>query len=89
MMAKEWKDFVVNPHGLIIGKKERFNLQHPEGKIVTKDLFQRGTEIIEAVEIGEVGSITIWTTTKVWCIRNERGYEKLIYLPRNPPAENA
>jgi len=40
----------------------------------------------EAMSIGDFGSVTVWTKRRVWCIRREGSMEKLVFLPRHPPA---
>jgi hypothetical protein len=85
MITKEWKDFVLAPVGSFIDNVEdRFNLPGG-GRLVTLGIVEQFGDKFEAMEITELGDITLWTTSKVWCIRKEPRLEKLIYLLRNPP----
>lgn len=41
---------------------------------------------LEEMEVGEYGSVTIWTKHRVWFVRSEAGrLETLKYVPRHPP----
>ena len=83
MITKEWKDFILSMLGTIGNVRDRFDLQR-EGRLVNRELLEKFGDKFEVMEITDLGNITVWTTSKVWCIRQEAGLEKLIYLPRNP-----
>jgi hypothetical protein len=85
MTTSEWRDFVISVGQPIRSVEERFNLEGG-GRSVRRELFEQYGDKFEVMEITDLGGITIWTTTKVWCIRTEQRLEKLVYLPRNPPA---
>ena len=84
MITKKWHDFAIRFHNPIHGLKERLDVEGAE-KVVKRELVERIGDKFETMEITELGDVTIWTTTKVWCIRKAGGAEKLIFLPRNPP----
>jgi hypothetical protein len=84
MITTEWKDFALTIGPPISSAEERFNLQGQK-RCVRRELLERYGDKFEAMEITDLGGVTVWTTGKVWCIRKESGPEKLIYLPRNPP----
>lgn len=42
-------------------------------------------DVFEAMELSEFGDVLIWTKKSVWTIRREGNWEKLLFVPRNPP----
>src|SRR5689334_8628096 len=44
-------------------------------------------DVFEIMEIDDIGNVTIWTKYSVWRLHKDRGLEKLLALPRNPPEE--
>jgi hypothetical protein len=84
MITTEWKDFVFSGDAPIRTIQDRFNVNRG-GRIAQLSLFEQFGDKFEAMDVSDLGDVTIWTTTKVWCIRKETGLENLIYLPRNPP----
>ena len=83
MITTKWKDFVLSTGAPITSVQERFNVNSP-GRKVEREVFEKFGEVFEAMDVTDLGGITVWTTHNVWCIRQETGLEKLIYLPRNP-----
>lgn len=93
-MFNTWHDFYVCPTDAesIYTLEARLNGGEnssgmPNVLLVPLTDIIRGDDSFEVMEITDYGSVTIWTKKNVWCIRNEYGREKLIYLPRNPPPE--
>ena len=85
MVTKVWKDIVLaNVGDKFPNVAQRFDPQH-KGRLYKRDFFEKLGEVFEAMEYSDSGSVFIWTTNKVWCIRHQSEMEILIYLPRNPP----
>ena len=55
------------------------------GAVIDQTYVTQFGDAFESMEIDDYGSVMIWTRDNVWCIRRDRGMEKLIFLPRNPP----
>ena len=86
--TKEWRNFVVSSAvAPIMSNRDRFDLIHvdyPE-QIVHRDSVEILGDEFEAMEITDRADITVWTTTRVWCLIKGPGLERLLFLPRNPP----
>lgn len=98
---KRWVNFVVHPSkpGCICSLKERLDTSQAvdprsaeyqfgmKAIIYEHDVFSGyDDDELEVMEIGEYGSVTIWTKYRVCEVRNEAGQvERLKCLPRNPP----
>lgn len=86
MLLRTWKDFVVSKDSFITSASERFELKDGR-QLVRQEFFEKFGDKFEVMEVTDLGAVTVWTTTKVWCIRQQNGLEKLIFLRRNPPNE--
>jgi hypothetical protein len=87
MILNEWREFILASTKPVTSIKERFRLENSE-RIVRRTVIEHSDDSFETMEVSELGDIIIWTTTRVWCIRKEGGFEKLIYLPRNSGAKS-
>ena len=60
-----------------------------KGTIYPKEsvFFDFNNDKFEAMAIDNYGGVVIWTTKKVWFLLNDRGLEKLKYVPRHPDSE--
>ena len=78
MIITEWKDFVLSRSPEITNQTQRFNLLLSDRR-VTRDILETEGERFEAMKISQDGSVTVWTTGKVWFIIKHGELEKLIY----------
>jgi hypothetical protein len=65
----------------------------PSGKegVVEISMVIRGDDVFERMSISDYGDVCIWTRDKVWVLlrRGSGGMEKLMYVLRHPPKDDA
>lgn len=79
---------MVRTDGQITNITDRLNI-HPGRCCVTKNRIECLGENFEAMQITPSGTVWIWTAQGVLGLNFEANLEKLLWLPRNPPAVSA
>ena len=58
------------------------------GYFVSWSDFDFKNEVFEAMWVGDIGDVIIWTEKRVWSLHSRiDGEERMIYFPRNPDLE--